>query len=419
MNGQGVLTAKARSVLVIADDLAGAAEAAGALISGSSLPVELMFDAASRPEDPGSVLIIDTDSRYRPDAEARRRVRLALAARPDATIILKKVDSLLRGRIAAETQELVSTGHPVVAAFALPSMRRTVADGVVNVDGVPLHQTNTWAAERTPPPESIGELLAGTPAVIVPLPVIRGYALADALVGIVRSGLLPICDADDQCDLERIADAALKLAQERDPVVLVGTSALARAVGRVLSSAGIARASVPLPVRPVLVVAGTLANSIDSQIDRLIDRRVACIEATLADVVPARMEQLIARVVRALASGVAVVHVDRHAAWHRDDVAVVAKALAAGIDLTEVDLVLTGGETARAVLDAAGISAIYPERELAAGVVLCRTPLGARVVTRPGSFGDEDSLLDIVLHLRPDAGLAKYQLGRDKKRSCT
>ncbi|MFE2181606.1 four-carbon acid sugar kinase family protein [Streptomyces sp. NPDC059455] len=66
-----------------------------------------------------------------------------------------------------------------------------------------------------------------------------------------------------------------------------------------------------------------------------------------------------------------------------------------------VDLVLTGGETARRVLDALVVNELDPVGQVHHGAVHLRTPDGRSVVTRPGSFGDPDSLRHIVQALRP------------------
>ncbi len=65
-----------------------------------------------------------------------------------------------------------------------------------------------------------------------------------------------------------------------------------------------------------------------------------------------------------------------------------------------MDLVLTGGETARSVLDALDVADLVPVARIHHGAVHSRTPDGTAVVTRPGSFGDTDSLVRIVEHLR-------------------
>lgn len=66
------------------------------------------------------------------------------------------------------------------------------------------------------------------------------------------------------------------------------------------------------------------------------------------------------------------------------------------------DLVLTGGETARRVLDALGVTRLRPVGQIHHGAVHCHTPDGRSVVTRPGSHGDTGSLLRIARALRPD-----------------
>ena len=64
--------------------------------------------------------------------------------------------------------------------------------------------------------------------------------------------------------------------------------------------------------------------------------------------------------------------------------------------LTDHDLVLTGGETARRVLDALGEHALYPVVEIHRGAILSVTRHGRAVATRPGSFGGDSSLLDMI-----------------------
>ncbi|MGN6742194.1 MAG: nucleotide-binding domain containing protein, partial [Amnibacterium sp.] len=60
-------------------------------------------------------------------------------------------------------------------------------------------------------------------------------------------------------------------------------------------------------------------------------------------------------------------------------------------------LVLTGGETARAVLDALGVGRLDVVRELEPGVVLSRAPgLPVLLVTKAGAFGDAGSLVRVA-----------------------
>jgi 4-hydroxythreonine-4-phosphate dehydrogenase len=66
-------------------------------------------------------------------------------------------------------------------------------------------------------------------------------------------------------------------------------------------------------------------------------------------------------------------------------------------------LMATGGETARALLAQAGITALDLHGALAPGVALASTRWrgrALRVVTKAGGFGQPDTLLDAWRHLR-------------------
>jgi len=88
-------------IVVIADDLSGAAELANvALQAGLSADVQLQFDATSDAD----VVCISTDTRSRDVLEAAATVeavtRAVMTASPD--FLYKKCDSLLRGWVAEE-----------------------------------------------------------------------------------------------------------------------------------------------------------------------------------------------------------------------------------------------------------------------------------------------------------------------------
>jgi uncharacterized protein YgbK (DUF1537 family) len=59
-------------------------------------------------------------------------------------------------------------------------------------------------------------------------------------------------------------------------------------------------------------------------------------------------------------------------------------------------LVLTGGETARAVLDRLEVTELRPLVQVHHGAVISAGSTGQLVATRPGSFGGPDSLLTLV-----------------------
>jgi 4-hydroxythreonine-4-phosphate dehydrogenase len=66
---------------------------------------------------------------------------------------------------------------------------------------------------------------------------------------------------------------------------------------------------------------------------------------------------------------------------------------------SQAPMVLTGGETARAVLNSLNIRWLEPLAEIEHGAVLSRTDRNTLVVTRPGSFGGPESLRTILEHI--------------------
>jgi D-threonate/D-erythronate kinase len=129
-------------IIVIADDLSGAAELAGiAFAHGLSAEVQRRFD----PNSDAQVIAIDTDSRSLNFADAAQRVRMVAdqvaAANPEW--IFKKVDSVLRGNLRAEIDAILgATGLArAVLVPANPTRGRTIVGGRYFVNGVPLDQT--------------------------------------------------------------------------------------------------------------------------------------------------------------------------------------------------------------------------------------------------------------------------------------
>lgn len=219
-------------VVALADDLSGAAETACALGG----PVRLSLNAADVAETAAAHdLVVDLDTRRQPSAEAAYAVRTALRAAQAGPprLLYKKVDSQLRGNLAAEAAAYAEGATAVVIAPALPAARRTVTGGVVHVNGVPLHRTDGWRAERASAPRSLAEALSGLPVRTVPLDVVRSepVALDAEFRRIAASGAHPAPDAETDADLDAVAAAALRLGPG---FRLLGSGGLAAALGRTL-----------------------------------------------------------------------------------------------------------------------------------------------------------------------------------------
>ncbi|MEU1946891.1 four-carbon acid sugar kinase family protein, partial [Streptomyces sp. NPDC020125] len=249
-----------RRLLAIADDLSGAAEVAAALCSRTTRSRVVLMGrpevvsgggvSVLDPRHPGEATVLDLDSRYRPATEAAEAVRDALRlSSPDGeadgdtdrdtdgeTLVLKKIDSLLRGNVAAEVAALAEGGAGVVLAPALPIAGRVVRSGVVHIGGVALHEGDAWRAETVPPPASVAQALGGLPTALIPLTTVRASppALPAALRAAVAAGRVAICDAETDADLDAVVKASLA---EGPRIRLVGSGGLAVALGRHLTTA--------------------------------------------------------------------------------------------------------------------------------------------------------------------------------------
>src|SRR5450755_362273 len=120
--------------VVLADDISGAAEVAATF--GTGTRVVLRFPAGGPATAAGvRYTVVDTDTRAR-QAEHAERVIADLVLQLDRkSPLVKKVDSLLRGQIAAELTPLLASGWLVVLAPALPQLGRATVEGVITVEG--------------------------------------------------------------------------------------------------------------------------------------------------------------------------------------------------------------------------------------------------------------------------------------------
>jgi len=130
-------------IVVIADDFTGAAEIGGvALRYGLSVEVQSEF----HPEVGADLLSIDADTRSCTAGEAARRAARVASLCREAGVerVFKKVDSALRGHVAAELGALMRAfDRPrAVLVPANPSLGRVIRDGHYFIAGRPLHETD-------------------------------------------------------------------------------------------------------------------------------------------------------------------------------------------------------------------------------------------------------------------------------------
>lgn len=382
------------SLVILADDLSGAAESASGFLASD---VSLGLGVPSANAVTSRITVVDLHTRKLDRADAARAVEDSLACFPGARVV-KKIDSLLRGNIEAEVGALAADGSAVVVVAAFPAIGRTVVDGVVHVHHVPLHRTALWHAERDSPPTSVAAALGNIAPTGVSLEQVRGAGLADVLSDLVALGRVPVCDAETDADI----DAVVTASQSITGVRLVGTAALMASVARATSVSEHTHptADHDFAGRSVLVVVGTADLVAVEQVRVLENSGVPHVHLDARALVAGTID--VEPIFDALDSGTAIVTVSGPVT-PADSAAVVAglAELVARVERDrKSDLVLTGGETARTVLDRLGVRRLTPVCEIETGAVLSLTPAGRRVITRPGSFGGVDSLRVLTDSLR-------------------
>jgi 4-hydroxythreonine-4-phosphate dehydrogenase len=357
------------ALVIHADDLTGAAETAALFRrvspDGSALQLHSGTPACG-------LTVIDLDTRQLSADEAERRARTALAT--TGVPLFTKLDSMLRGNYTAHLRALDPSEHPVVLTPALPAAGRCVVNGRLLL--------------RDRAPIDVFDVLAELPA----------YAIGPAWE--LRPGIA-VADASTDEDLDRLVDATWHLPGIR----YVGAGGLAAALARRLTTQdGMTPRS--LEATGVLYVVGTAEPVAQHQLQalqELTDVETATVSPTdTSGVEGARLAQVLAD------RGTVVLKapVLEPSATPRDPV-VVAEALAAAVHeiLAQSNvrpaLVLTGGHTARTVLETLGIDHLTVVDEIHHGAVLSHTRDGRPVVTRPGSFGDRSSFAAIHAVLRP------------------
>jgi len=413
---------------IVADDLTGAADSATAFARRGLHTELLLRDAASIDADP-AVLAWDADTRRMApaDAAAAHRIALQRFGAPDAGTF-KKIDSTLRGHPAAEIaaifQALGDYGRPGFGVFApaFPAMGRTTIDGRVLVHGKPLEGYETWRREHTYASADLEQIVsgAGIAAVKLPLATIRAgeTRLREEFSRIFTrmaqrsspggTGVVVICDAEVDEDLDIIAAACCSAS---DQPFVIGTAGLAHAIARRIPGTARAPIEVGRDTAGALVVVGSL-----SSVSRGAARELAALRGVVHQLVRAqtmldpRGRELrldaVSDAARALQAGTDVLL--ELADDGEPDLALgprLVRALAETFHpaiCQASGLVVTGGETAAALLGECFVQRIELIDEIETGVTLgiARGERRFPLVTKAGAFGDAGSLVRALEKLR-------------------
>ncbi len=389
-------------VLIVADDLTGAADSSLAFATrGFDTVVAL---GAPEGGSDAEVLAVDAATRAMSEQEATRATaQLIDRLAAPGTALFKKIDSTLRGHVGPEVAAALLACRRVfesalaVVTPAFPALGRTVRGGRLFLVGVP-HDAGLGQGPSPSSPQPLPRLLveSGLRTASVGLDLLRLDSPARDAAVADRAGASDAlaCDAETEADLHSIVAAVRGLGR---PILWAGSAGLAAPLAEALSGGRAPRARAPLPAvaEPVLFVVGSRSRESLDQVAALARQPglhvVPASPAHTPDEVGARLAHLLACgddvLLRTDAANGAA---DSPGQWSATLAGIVARhALRPGA------LVLTGGDTARAVLTALGVRSLKLAGEVAPGVALSVTEgtLQIPVITKAGAFGDRETLV--------------------------
>jgi len=405
-----------RKILILADDLSGAADCANACMS-SGLSALVTFDELDHRFET-EVLSIDCDTRHLspPEAVARiTRVMRSSHLRPSEGILFKKVDSTLRGNIASELHTVLaerraSSPNRVVAimAPAFPAAGRTTVDGHQLVHGIPLEKADIWLHNDLPGVAHLPSMLghAGLSTALLSLSIVRSHFanLLSSVLELAATADVIVCDAETDDDLGAIAQASVALGGD---TVWVGSAGLAyqlpHAAG--LSPSPTSMRQPKFVSGPTLIVVGS-PSSVSHRQARVLEDSIPVTSIRIpTDVLleghsRSAWNVLAGRIHESLKSGNdTLVVLDPNGTVSpggRRFLTATLRLLLSPYASLVGSLVATGGETARAILEGWGVRSLHMLGELEPGLPFsfgrihdCPLP----ILTKAGAFGNQDTLV--------------------------
>jgi uncharacterized protein YgbK (DUF1537 family) len=381
-------------LIILADDLTGAADCA-ARCHHAGLAAMIALPGAVVSEG-GGAICCTSDSRHLPAELAAQRVReLAdgMGEHRESTWY-KKIDSTLRGHVGQELDAALDALRRTCALIcpAFPAQARGLANGYLVIEPAPAdppHLPTLLASQsrRAVAALSLDDVRAGADA------------LAERLLAARQRGAeLLVVDALDDADLQIILRAAL---QALPDALLCGSAGLAGALAAELAKqAPLRNESRPAPIEgPALLVIGSGSAMARRQIDYLRRSHLATAFELGMGGVPDIAGDLLLHLPLPPPGATMDGPVARRMAEQ-----LAAAALPLVGELRPGLLVLSGGDTAIAVLASLGVAQLAVLRELVPGVPLMYGVDAAgqalRVVLKAGNHGHETTLADVVARAR-------------------
>ncbi len=390
-------------IAIIADDLTGAMDAAAPFAKRGAHTRVMFSDSPSSDElmNAPEILARTTDSRHLDPVRAIQRVHQALADLEDR-LPFKKIDSTLRGNIVAEslaTLEATGRRHLLITP-AFPGQGRVLRGGELFIHGIALSET-AIAKDALSPPLSIPLAMAfgGKMGVLV------HEIDHPAQLRLEPGEAVHVYVVDSETDNELLQLAHFALAH-RDAVVVAGTSGLGNALATAIYG-GTSDLKVRRDARPMLYIVGSRTPQSAAQLERIVDcgGHLIVIESHDGQI---ELDAALRSLARLDLNAPAYVLTMRQRDKVVPDAPLVASALAtlAHQLINEVDIgaiVVTGGDTAQALMAEMAIGSVDLAGELMPGIAVGLVPHRKRnfkLVTKAGGFGDPELFVTLMKELK-------------------
>ena len=399
-----------RQYVIIADDLTGSSDS-GIQFFKAGYSATVIFDPESLASIEKPVAVLDTETRTLPEeqsVEILENMAKHLLSFRGKRVFYKKIDSTLRGNIAAEVKILREKLQFPLTVFApsYPGNGRTARDGLLLVKGLPVASTAAGQDPRNPvKTSSLVETLRGgncLPVRHITIEEIRQFRIPEIIRAAGRKGVFS-CDAETDDDLRLIVDGTTEEVPPED-VLWVG-------------SAGMAGALAVSPL-PVLLVVGSLNPGSVLQAQHILEKNIAFpVILHVASLLSSRAEEekrvvkeakelLLRRKNALLISSLEKAQLGEDAKGDAGEA--ICRSLASAVSdilraLPVSGLFLTGGEVAVWVVRALGAGGIELLKEVEPGIPLVRLldgpHAGLPMVTKAGGFGVEETMANCIAEL--------------------
>lgn len=428
-------------LLMIADDFTGSSDT-GVQFSkkGFKTVVSLYNGDMAVNSSEIDVLVVDSESRFDKSERANEKVKNVIyKLHSEGVLIYKKLDSTLRGNIGAEIEGAMDASriNLCIVTPAFPNNGRTVEKGMLLLKGVPVSETEVAKDPKNPVTCSyIPELLKNQTRKQVALidfeEIKKGSNYVaqkiDELAN--KDNQIIVVDARTNEELNIIAQAVAHLKRE---FILSGSAGLAEFVPQNLfPEVFLAEKAEKLVMSndgSIVILAGSVSDVLRKQVQvALKEGTFTAVDLNIKNVILNRWEEELCRIISELRELIfAGQNVIVRSAKERDEIAY-AKEVGAEAGLSDFDvseriacfygeiaklitkefkvklLMMSGGDIAIKAVNTIGVSGIEIEEEISPGIpfgyFISDNNFRIPVVTKAGSFGKEDAIIDVVNYLR-------------------